>query len=248
MITLFENEVAKAHGVNESIILHKLYFWIEKNQLNGKNFYDDKYWTYNSIKAFCDMFPFLSEKQIRTALKSLEEQGLICTGNYNKHTYDRTKWYSLTERAFAYYQKGNSICPTGQMDTDKRANASAEKGEPIPVSIPISETIDNSFNNSHAGVREEENIKDLSDKEKAIHNSFIKAVEGEFSTASYKSFFEDKLRLAIEGKTFYYCTDRPPIHQAWLDFEKKLQKLFVEIAGEEYSVAFCYSTKGASYG
>lgn len=121
----FDIDIAKIYGVNAAILLKHIGHWIEKNKANDKHFYDGNYWTYNSVKAFKELFPYMSEKVIRTTLKKLEDNGIIVTGNYNKVAYDRTTWYALTE-------KGKSICLFGKMETDERENGNLQKGEPIP--------------------------------------------------------------------------------------------------------------------
>lgn len=97
---------------------------------NKKHFYNGKYWTYNSVSAFSELFPFWTQKQVRRILDSLKNNGLIETGNYNKNSYDRTIWYTVTEKALSLM--GISICPNGQMDFPKKENQTAPKGEPIP--------------------------------------------------------------------------------------------------------------------
>ena len=97
----FDVEIAKQYGINAAILLKNIYFWVCKNKANNKHFYEGKYWTYNSTKAFMELFPYLGDKQIRGALKVLESNGLICTGEFNEIKYDRTKWYAITEKGFA---------------------------------------------------------------------------------------------------------------------------------------------------
>lgn len=121
----FDIDVAKIYGVNAAILLKYIGHWIDKNKANDKHFHDGNYWTYNSVKAFKELFPYMSEKVIRNTLKKLEDDGIIVTGNYNKAAYDRTTWYALTE-------KGKSICLFGKMEIDEMANGNLQKGEPIP--------------------------------------------------------------------------------------------------------------------
>lgn len=129
----FDVKLAQKYGVIEAILLNHFEFWIQQNEANERNFYNGRYWTYNSLKAFCEIFPYLSEKQIRRALNKLQEEGILLVGNFNQNPYDRTLWYSLSE-------KGNSILPKGQMETAeranvqtaKRANGNCQKGRPIP--------------------------------------------------------------------------------------------------------------------
>ena len=122
---MFDPRVAEEYGVNAAVIFQNLAYWIEHNSANGSNFHDGRYWTYNSVKAFSELFPYLTEKQIRGALKKLEDGGMIIVGNYNKSAYDRTRWYALAD-------KGLSICTKGQMDFHEKENENAQEGEPIP--------------------------------------------------------------------------------------------------------------------
>lgn len=135
---MFDVDIAIKYGVNVAILLEYLNFWISKNKANEKHFYDGTYWTYNSIKAFHDLFPYLSERQIMNTLNKMCELGLIKKGNYNKSSYDRTCWYALTNLGISIVQK----C---KMDDTKMSNQSVENVEPIPI---ILTDIDNSFNKS----------------------------------------------------------------------------------------------------
>ena len=121
----FNIELAKEYGILEAILLKNIWFWIEKNRANEKNFYDGTYWTYNSTRAFNELFPYASESSIKRALKSLQEKGIIKTGNYNKSSYDRTLWYAFTDL-------GESIVSNRQMEVNKSSNGSEQNGLTIP--------------------------------------------------------------------------------------------------------------------
>ena len=129
----FNVELAKEYGILEAIILNNLQHWIEKNRANGKNYHDGHYWTYNSAKAFSELFPYASQKQIRKALQNLIAEGIIQTGNYNKNPYDRTLWYSFTEN-------GDSIFQMVKIDVPKRENGNDLEGQPIPDNKPDNKT------------------------------------------------------------------------------------------------------------
>ena len=129
----FDVELAQKYGVAEAILLNHFEYWIELNRENEKNFYDGRYWTFNSMKAFSKIFPYMTEKKIRNALKHLQDEGLIVTGNYNKLAYDRTLWYAFSDLA-------ESILPKGQMEDPKRANGYFQKVEPIPDNKPDNDT------------------------------------------------------------------------------------------------------------
>lgn len=99
MIHFFSDEVALEVGVNGAIILNHLHYWVKKNADNEMNYHDGYYWTYNSIAAYKKQFPFWSERTIYRLLRELEVNGYVKTGNYNQSEYDRTKWYTLTEKS-----------------------------------------------------------------------------------------------------------------------------------------------------
>ena len=116
----FDPEIAKLVGVNAAVIYQNIVWWTQKNAANERHFYEGRYWTYNSVKAFESLFPYLTAKQIRSALLKLEDEGLIASGNFNQSAYDRTKWYSPSE-------------PVQLPDFE---TPFAPKGKPIPDSKP----------------------------------------------------------------------------------------------------------------
>lgn len=130
----FDSKIAKEYGINVAIILDKLYHWIEHNKTNNKNFYDGRYWTYNSMDAWCKLIDFMTINTIRRTLEKMEKEGLIITGNYNQSKYDRTKWYALTDKA-------NSIFEDSQFHLANLPNQNGKNAEPIPINKPINNTI-----------------------------------------------------------------------------------------------------------
>lgn len=125
MVHNFDTEIAEQYGLLESILLNNIYYWIEKNRANNANFYDGTYWTYNSTRAFNELFPYVSERQIKNALRHLREEGILLTGNYNKSTYDRTLWYALSKKGLSIVQK----CP---MEKPLEDDGKGDNVPPIP--------------------------------------------------------------------------------------------------------------------
>ncbi len=135
----FNVEIAKEYGIVEAILLKHIYYWILKNKANNKYFYDDNYWTYNSTKAFAELFPYLSKRQIEYSLKKLIDKGLIVKGNYNKVTYDRTSWYAITKL-------GYSILQNCKIEMTNLSNRNDENVKPIPN---INTNINTDINNNN---------------------------------------------------------------------------------------------------
>lgn len=129
----FDSDVAMDVGVNGAILYANIQYWCEHNRLNGKNFHDGLYWTYNSMKAFAEQFPYFSEAQVRQALKVLEQKGYIKSGYFNKQSYDRTKWYAdIRNCRLQSEESEDSICHPSQMDLLPETNGFDTDDEPIP--------------------------------------------------------------------------------------------------------------------
>ena len=91
-------ELAKKVGFDEANILGFVAYWVKNNRDNNRNFYDGRYWTYNSAQALTEQFPYWTRRQISGLLEKLEKLGAIVKGNYNKNKFDRSSWYALTDK------------------------------------------------------------------------------------------------------------------------------------------------------
>ena len=118
----FDVEIATEYGIVEAILLKHFQYWIAKNEANRKNYYDGYYWTYNSTKAFSELFPYLTQRKIQNALKRLRDDDIIRVGNYNENQYDRTLWYAFTK-------KGKCIMQKREMDSAKKGNGLCNSGK-----------------------------------------------------------------------------------------------------------------------
>lgn len=94
----FDVKFAKDYGIEESIMINNLYFWIKHNVANGVNKNDGRYWTFNSVKALSELFPYMNEKKIERVLSSLIEKGLVLKGRFSDDKMIRTNWYSFTDK------------------------------------------------------------------------------------------------------------------------------------------------------
>ena len=189
----FNVELAKEYGILEAVLLNNLQFWIEKNRANGTNFHDGHYWTYNSAKAFSELFPYASQKQIRKALQNLIAEGIIQTGNYNKNPYDRTLWYSFTE-------KGDSIFQMGKIDVPKRENGNDLEGQPIPDNKTDNKT-DNKLKESK---KEESNNTQIEHVEKTTCRKKKKTMSYDEQIAEYtqNEDLQNALKAFLQMRSF----------------------------------------------
>jgi uncharacterized phage protein (TIGR02220 family) len=126
----FSVDVACEVGVNAAILLGNIKHWCQKNAANGKHYHEGLYWTYNTVKAMSELYPYLGKKAIDNALRKLEEGGYIRIANYNKNAYDRTRWYAITDKGLALF--GETHFPKGEMEKTERGNGNSRSGKPIP--------------------------------------------------------------------------------------------------------------------
>jgi len=209
--------LAKKIGLNEAIVIQQLHYWIKNNKKANRNFKDEKFWTYNSIRQWRENeFVFWSEKTIERILKSLENKELIEVGNYNKDKRDKTKWYTIN------YKKLNNIyydeciqteCLNGdrqndRMDTDKMT-------EPLPESSTET-TTENSINNNNTEKNGRSSKYDRIFKtyleSNIVKHTTLTTIMKDSINIALKKYTEEEIKLGIErygvmlnDTTYDYC-------------------------------------------
>lgn len=124
--------VAERYGFEEAVFLDAIVFWYRTNKAENRNFRDGRWWTYNSIKAFEEVFPWWSTKQLRRIANSCRDQGALIAGEYNEDRRDRSLWYTPGDELLALYrlaELGNCTCPNGQMHEPEQAHEGAQMGK-----------------------------------------------------------------------------------------------------------------------
>ena len=175
----FDVDIAAKYGVHCAVLLNNIYYWIQKNEANGQNFYDGKYWTYNSRRAFATLFPYMNARQIAYALNKLIDEGILETGNYNTTAYDHTLWYTITKKGYTILQN----CHNAETDTKEGAtilqnchNAETDTKEGVTIlqNCHISEPKNVNHDNkngeciSYINTNKKQNKKTNNKKEKLI--------------------------------------------------------------------------------
>lgn len=87
---------AKVIGLNESIVIQQVHYWLEINRKAKINFHDGRTWTYNSIANWQkENFDFWSVDTVKRTFAKLVKSKILLKGNYNKYKYDKTTWYTI---------------------------------------------------------------------------------------------------------------------------------------------------------
>lgn len=95
---LANKTLAREIGLNEALVLQQINYWIEINKRSGNNYFDGRYWTYNSIRAWHENdFDYMSIDTVKRTFSKLEKMGYLIIGNFNKDPRDKTKWYSIND-------------------------------------------------------------------------------------------------------------------------------------------------------
>lgn len=88
-------KLATLVGLNESIVLQQIHYWLNGKEQRQQDYIDGRYWVYNTYEQWQEQFPFWSIMTIRRTFTKLENMGLLIVGNYNTAGFDKTKWYSV---------------------------------------------------------------------------------------------------------------------------------------------------------
>lgn len=150
----FDIEFAKEHGINAAILYRNFQWWIAKNKANGHNIRNGRTWTYNSMRALSDLFPYMSDWDVRKALETLIKSGILFKANFNTKGYDRTTWYAFGDEITALKGLPGHLWNSQMGSKPKKPiceshTSICESHRPIPIPIPnikpvINQTIEKS--------------------------------------------------------------------------------------------------------
>lgn len=195
----FDVQLATEIGLNEAILLQSIGYWTFRNRANEKNIYDGKAWSYNSMKAFAEQFPFLTKRQIEYTLNKLHKDGLIETGNYNRMAFDRTKWYTLTEKGEMLLTK-STLCISQNEGNREQQNV---KSDFTKCGNEISQNVVTNTNIYHI---------DTNNNKKEIYKE-----KDEPSKPKKKAYGEYKKVLLTDEELEKLKTEFPNDWQDWID-------------------------------
>ncbi len=85
--------LAKEHGEETAVVLQGLGYKIAKS----KKVLDGRKWHYDTLAALEKRWPYLSDSGIGGMLERQAAKNNVFKDEYNKASFDRTNWYSMTE-------------------------------------------------------------------------------------------------------------------------------------------------------
>lgn len=110
---LVRPELAVRIGLNESIVLQQVHYWLENKRKSTKErdlatertYQEGRFWTYDTYEQWQEQFPFWSVSTIERIFKKLEKSGVLISDTFNTWKADRTKWYTIDYDALDSYKK-----------------------------------------------------------------------------------------------------------------------------------------------
>lgn len=115
--------LAREVGLEEAVILQQIHFWLESGQ--GADA-EGARWIYNSYTQWQGQFPFWSVQKVERIIRSLEAQGWLISGSFNKLAMDKTKWYRPN------YEKLGQPFPASGKPSLTSGKGVPASGKPIP--------------------------------------------------------------------------------------------------------------------
>ena len=159
----FDIEHAENYGIEEAILINHFIFWLTKNKANHKAIKEieieidkktqkaKRVFTYNSVSAMQEIFPYMNDKKIYRVIESLIEQKVIVRKYFNTNSYNRTSWYCFYNESH-FLKTGNgkdkkekSIPQKQEMDLPETGNHykdnNKDNNKDIPSTLTLSEQL-----------------------------------------------------------------------------------------------------------
>jgi hypothetical protein len=108
MTRLYNTFIAKeTKSINCAVIFENIRYGVQLNRKRKKCFYRGLYWVFGSYEHYADYFDELTPRQIRTAIKKLEDLGFIlsdtiCEKNRIEKHHKKVKWYTVNPKSELY--------------------------------------------------------------------------------------------------------------------------------------------------
>lgn len=115
----FDIDIAGEIGINAAVIFNNFCHWLTHHNSNELNIKNGRSWICNSQKALQEIFPYLTEKQIRNAIDMLIEKKYLEKAKFGDK--NNTLWYSWGEKTadFRFALQGKPFALQGKPNSKK---------------------------------------------------------------------------------------------------------------------------------
>lgn len=151
--------MAKKYGVPAAVLYRHFQYWVAKNKTNGVNYHDGRTWTYNSVRAFTDQFPYLSVWDIRHAIETLVKMEILIKANYNRRRGDRTTWYALRDEKESLKGLPDHLWISQTLGESHKSICESHKALPNPIPYQLGLEFDK---------EDKEDVETVAARDKAI--------------------------------------------------------------------------------
>lgn len=107
----FNVELAKMLGLAEAIVLQHFYFWHQRARNLPDMHREGRVWFFRSVAEMREVFPYLSDGNVRTAIQHLIDRGLVTKGDFSEKSMYKATWYSLNDSAIRLFDLQNPTSP-----------------------------------------------------------------------------------------------------------------------------------------
>lgn len=170
----FDIEIAQKHGVNAAILYKHFQLWIVRNKANGYNLQDGRTWSYDPLRAIADQHPYLGVWEVRNAIQTLVNAGVLRKANYNTKGYDRTTWYAFEDEKAALQGLPSHLWKS-QTEDAKSTNGLCKNHTTIPTPTPVNIPSKNNKDVGNFSLKESELVLE---KDQAIAQGLKRFFEG----------------------------------------------------------------------
>lgn len=98
-------------GLTEAILLQHFYFWHQRARNLPDMHREGRVWFFRSVAEMREVFPYLSDGNVRTAIQHLIDRGLVVKGDFANTSMYKATWYSLNDSAIQLFHLSNAINP-----------------------------------------------------------------------------------------------------------------------------------------
>lgn len=92
---LFYPALMNKFGLAGALIIQQVHYWCVTNRENKEPLQEGHSWMFMSVAQWVDQLEVVGRSNIVTTISNLEKQGVLVSSTFNKHAYDRTKWYRV---------------------------------------------------------------------------------------------------------------------------------------------------------